>query len=99
MHANEIVLKAADGKRLCLRAEPGVLRSFLTLVERGLDIRVVPEDPPARPTLPPALLSTSSGFLCDQCQSAWRSKVALGVHRAKAHRARPVPALPGVGRP
>ncbi len=100
MDAIEIIIKTRDGDRLNLKGEPRLLRSLLGLVGDGLDVRVVAEDHAAAPQV---VVSTRDGFLCDRCESVWKNRAGLNIHRSKTHglrREKPTPrvALPAGGR-
>lgn len=85
MNAREIWMKTTDGTTLNLKADASVLRSFLLLVERGLDVRVGATVAPEPGSSPRVVVSTAKGLLCDRCESVWKSRRALGIHRAKMH--------------
>lgn len=83
----QIRTESTDGGEIELDGEPSLIRQALTLIERGLKVRILRTAPRAAPSLPSSSATThpDGPYACPQCDRRFTSSRAVGPHRVRAH--------------
>ncbi|MDE1821540.1 MAG: hypothetical protein KGI98_11935 [Euryarchaeota archaeon] len=83
----QIRVESSDGGELELDGERSLISQALTLIDRGLKLRVLRAAPraisPVRATS--ATTDPEGPFRCPQCDRRFASSRAVGPHRVRAH--------------